>query len=779
MTIPENGSVQRPFSQDIPSVQPANAGPPAKESDILSILQSVNQPEVANKERVISVKSPVDEALLAELLQVLNLQATEIEKELELLEKTKQVLEFVEAYGELQGGLKGAVEVFDATNEKIKSGVEFLEHLLPEVILAKLPSEIQHKNVSRLTTLAGAFLAALEAGFAEAALIYKMKIIEQSKEIIKLMKQTPDQGMPQRPSETKISKLELSLAEWEMNIRMEQEKLAETTIQTRISTASFLVYLASLPLNYIPETSSFAKYATLVSSGVMGLMSFLDVISLGLQLKKATKETQQFIDWQDAYLEWKEEHVVRVSGDLLEKRHKILKEKIAKLKPRFQEIKGKIQAQKENAFRKEMDQLFKMQINQPNLNLASLREALEKWGFSATEEGRKVHFALARLMTNPKDPLLKQKLVEAFQQWMNHPTAMRQQFQCWFTQQIGNNKKLEALLASYVDQQETIEITTKNALKEMVQKKHEIEESFINLKLFGSLANFSLAALTLTISSTLFILGILTLPLGGAGIILMALGTGTAVFGYGLMGASLALAYRERPNLTQFLIQKFFELRYVKLRKGISSYFHQSNEAKLKEIKNKHKEKENRMLEMAQKLFDLHIGFQGDNRSDSDIHKALEAYHKAKREFDESKAVDASKTYEQSAEFVESKEKVKGWSDRLERLEKTMQEKGWEDFAQNASLQVDEKQEAFGSLRAFKEAFKTCDVNLLSDETKDLLKVHLGIDLAALQAQLENNPEAIQNALQKFFAMNEDDVVAFITKQSARLDAKVLHTQMA
>ena len=121
------------------------------------------------------------------------------------------------------------------------------------------------------------------------------------------------------------------------------------------------------------------------------------------------------------------------------------------------------------------------------------------------------------LFLKPHFQTLKPKIQElkqaSFKQ--NNPAASKKQFQTWFRKQSQDD-----LLRFYIDHQETIENTTKNALKEMVSKKFEIETRFINFKLTRSSLAFSLATISLTVGCTLAVIGLLTSPVGGAGLIL-------------------------------------------------------------------------------------------------------------------------------------------------------------------------------------------------------------------------------------------------------------------
>jgi hypothetical protein len=69
-----------------------------------------------------------------------------------------------------------------------------------------------------------------------------------------------------------------------------------------------------------------------------------------------------------------------------------------------------------------------------------------------------------------------------------------------------------------------------------------------------------------------------------------------------------------------------------------------------------------------------------------------------------------------------------------------------------------------------------CDFDMLSPATKELLKDQLGINVRTLKESIKKNPEAVKEALLKYFFMDDASYAKFIKKQNI---IKELHTPQA
>ena len=805
----------------------------------------------------VTKKAPVEDAILEQLDQILHIQETEIEKELEKLENDQRNQKLViSALLEAGEWSSWAHESFDITDEAASSGLEFLENVLPHELLVKILSEYKFEKLGRLTTLSTVFLRALNSGSQGVALICRNKILHQSQELCKQLQaacavpaSSEWTDIPQEIDETietqkkqtlapeELKRMGQMLLKWEASLKEEEKILKEEKLQFKISLASTILYVLSVPLTCFPK-EAVLEYTKEAAVGISWILSALEIIVLGLELRKSTKEANTLNKWADAYLKWQEQHqprfnitengaqrvqffssfvpiplseeehekalfefinqaknlsqirshlkdlnislepsltskkelllylqanllyrnqlvsayikfhrtieslnaIIVTSRNLLEKRENIVKKKILLLTPHFHSIEAQIKELKKGTFVRDMQQLLWEQIQDPLCTSKEIKQQLQNWGLydsPINEKNQKLIQALNQFEIASQEGMpafeQKQNVIRELHQWMDHSTAMDEQFQDWFQKQSK-----ESLIQFYVDHQETIEHTTKNALKQMVKQKHEIESRFINFKLTKAHIHFAVAAIALTISITFVILGLISIPFGGAGLILLLVSLGTTAVSLGLLGASYYQAHHEKPHATTTLTLPFqTKVMWAKIRTSIHAYFNQAKEKKL--------------LAVAKILHRLHSATESAERqNNAEYQIALTNYKKAKLDFEE------------------SQEKIKYWSQKLKRLETHLVEKSWQDFAYQASLKIADSPAAFDTLRAFKEALQACNLHLLSDETKTLLEVQLGVDLDALQDQIRKDPESIRNTLQEFFVLDDADLVSFIRKRELK-----------
>ncbi|MBA2369067.1 MAG: hypothetical protein H0V82_08610 [Candidatus Protochlamydia sp.] len=346
----------------------------------------------------------------------------------------------------------------------------------------------------------------------------------------------------------------------------------------------------------------------------------------------------------------------------------------------------------------------------------------------------------------------------------------------------------DSLLGSYVDYQKTIEQTTKNALKELITKKNEVEENFSKFKFTQSAVTYGIAQVTAIVSISLAVIGLLTTPIAGAGLILIALSVPPILFSIGFMVASKYYNQLYRPqesSLTTYVmdIKKIF------------------NVVKMAVIEYQQTAKEKKVIDTAEILANLinpESGIERDNEYEMKEELAIEAFEQA----------------------VEDRNKYRGkidkWNAKLQHYQKKLEHARWNDFASYAirdkkdapSIPLENVEDlknftlraahlktaspskplpAFGKLKAldspdlelnqgtlqaFNTAFQITDLDLISPETKSLLEIFLGLDMKALQEDSKENSHAIKNALQKFFVINNDEYVTFIRNQIAYLEAK-------
>jgi hypothetical protein len=126
----------------------------------------------------------------------------------------------------------------------------------------------------------------------------------------------------------------------------------------------------------------------------------------------------------------------------------------------------------------------------------------------------------------------------------------------------------------------------------------------------------------------------------------------------------------------------------------------------------------------------------------------------------------------------------------VDELEQKLGRLGWQDFAKNASLQIGKARkemdapqtpfmgpihptqarlEGFDSLTALNEALQKSDFDLLSEETLYIMESQLGISKTELQTMINEGGNSLELLLQKFSVLKQDEILRFITRQTARM----------
>lgn len=728
----------------------------------------------------ITKKSPIQDNLLLELKQILNLREEKIERELQDLESQELHQDTIDDLLKIESW---GYSLTSSVNKKLKFGIEFLKRVFPEGIFDQIPSLQKAVQLKDLASLGTNFLTAIDAGTQGLALICKSKILIKSKELLKEIKAKHAQDLAQTDSSQQISKkspeqqafleakqkkIQKILDEWELQIQLEEQQLEEDKGQFQLNTASYSLNLLTAPIEYLSIDSFVSKPLKLANSFISWIAAGLDIVSSVFTLKKTTENIDQFNQWKESFKNWQDEHLPKVkisergkfqknnfidaSKNLLIKRQVLMEKKITELMPRFSSFQTKIQDFKKPQFIKEVRALRQI-LENPRCTPHEIEERFQAYGFfqpaMAVQNQQLLaafeQFKNAKLSQTPDSVAAvsesQQNLMDQLNQWMDHPTAMNQQFQQWFR---GESK--ENLLRSYLDHQETVEHLTKNALKQMVNQKHDLESSFLDFKLKSFKIYLSIAVLVVTLNITIKVLGLLTLPMGGLGVLLLILSNGSFIVNLGLCAAGGYQASHYRPYSAQLLSISFLmKMAMAKLKTSIQAYLHQAKDKKL--------------IETAKILYALHstsIPTSSQKKTSPEYQKALANYKKAK------------------AEFQQSQDKFNEWSKKVNELETRVAKEGWKDFAQYASLKTSDQAADFDTLRAFQKAIEACDLSLLSDETRQLLEVQLGVDLDTLQVQMNQNPEEIKNTLQKFFALDDAGLVKFINHQKARIKKGLL-----
>lgn len=339
----------------------------------------------------------------------------------------------------------------------------------------------------------------------------------------------------------------------------------------------------------------------------------------------------------------------------------------------------------------------------------------------------------------------KQKL-EELNVALNEAQAKIQEVEHWAIQQWIDNQSEDRLLSTYVDYHAILDPTIKNAMAEMVQKKHEIQKSFLKMKTTDLGLRFTVSAIIFGVALTLAILALAANPFAGAALIFTVLSVGSTLLGIGLMGAGYYHAYKQQPGLTAATLKgAYIRLGYFQVRMTLSSI-----KEKIVELGRKIAQKRRDLVDnIVQKLSPVSKLSSKEGYEETVVEKGIA----------EQKEADQLKKSQKQSEI---------WKAKADALEIELQEITWKDFADQAKLKVAAKETEFDTLETLNHLLTSCDFDLLSEDTKYLLENQLGINIHELQAKINENPNdpaIVKKLVRDFFNMHDDAFAVFTTKQ--------------
>lgn len=743
-------SIPFPVAVDfVPSKEPPLTVPTTKEQvlweNLLPLLSKLTSDEMR---QFIAKKTPADETFAIQLKE----EAAVVEKkflELENAQKGQDILNAAEALKE------GTFHYVDHTKYMVRDGVDFLDSVLPPAIRDKYFTPFL-EEFGALGQSSIVFLSVLDFGTAGIAAIYKGKILNQTRQLLEKIKQET----------ASLSAQDLKkLKKWEVSLKLAEKAFEEEKIGLAIGGTFSVLLVSALTLSQIPKTL-FAAVES-VASGVSWTTSVLWVAVLELYVKNAKEKSQQLSDWSETFQKWQKQHQPTFEEAKIGKETfiRFRVDQPQKLPQPFVSDEEHAQAffeliHKAKTLEQARDQLKDFGI-ELNANLTTKEDLLAHAmtdltlidsyiGFQRTLEKLDTTIRISRDLLEKRKAIVQKKILllkprfQALEPAIKelHRTLFQNKagFEAWYTSQTP-----ETLLQTYVDHQETLEHTTKNALQEMVVHKHEIEGRFLDFKVAKYRIHLNWNLISLITSVVLAIIGASTIPFGGVGLILLFLSVGSFAVTTGIIGAGFYQSHREKPMTTNLLFQGIqAKMLWANLNQAVYKYQHLAKEKKL--------------IESMHLLLTLPTDIKSVDYQNAVI-----------------------KLRQSEIDFLKSQQQVEIWSKHAKQLEEKLNQAKWQDFAHQAHLQLSQATEPnahsaahFDTLRAFHEAFQSCDLQLLSPETKALLEVELGLDLEALQSQVKQDPEAIKKALQKFFNLDDGGLLSFIDYQKASIEEKVI-----
>ena len=570
-------------------------------------------------------------------------------------------------------------------------------------------------------------LSTLNLGLQGTSLICKSRVLAKIRELLTLEKEkqglTPD-------LQARLTKLEA------------QEKELQTKKTMYFNKAGMHgMKVAKIPLNLIRGFQLFAPIVKVASSALTWGSSIFGFILAAGMIKGKLHNAQEYNEWVKAF---KEEAAGPEAAmfdnpvkELLEKRQQAMQTKIVKLEgeggaePLIPEIAQTLLRQVSQLLKK---QPLSSQETPTEVVDAYLKEQF--FPFLLTKE----FFSIP--LTDHEEDHVKQKRTEIedihkhFDEMLAKITpAVLTALTAYFQpneapldevalqnlkQQLSTIIPEPDLLNFYVRHQETIEHQLKNSLLQMVSTKHQMEKTFINLDLRQSQTIFSISTLTLAASVALAILGFITTPIGGVGLIFLGLSSLSFALSLGFSIAGYYYASKQRLHLTwECLKWTDIRLLYAELRLNIAKY---------------------------------------------QLGQVAAKYHGTTE-----KVIITSETPLASlpTTLAKTKEKIRIWSEQVETLRERLSRAAWRDFLSHHSSKRLDSVQATEILEDFNQAMKECNFQLLSQTTRIFLERQLGMNVEKIKKEMADSPEALKNALKKLFVFDESELIKFIKVQKA------------
>lgn len=336
------------------------------------------------------------------------------------------------------------------------------------------------------------------------------------------------------------------------------------------------------------------------------------------------------------------------------------------------------------------------------------------------------------------------------------------------------------LIEQYTDHQETISLSTRNALKALAKEKIDSERKFFNFKfaqnslLYGLtvVSSLSMIVLKITAAATL-----IALPIAAMIAPMVVVPVATTL----MLAAGLFLFYKHKPNL----FKTTFKLTKLQLSLSKVPLWFNNFRLRTKKIA---QESNNTALELISARNQEFMGLAAKKSIDekllpSELKPLLKKLKKAASDELDEKGVQAiflkeNEKLQSQKQKLEKKikkleKKAAYWNERYQALIDKVNQAASQDFAQSARMatQLIKEEVAPGKFET-----KEFDVNiydilvegllegkwLMDAETDAILRTKMGINLSKIP---NDQRKEIRNALLDFFVMNDSAMLNFIKNQ--------------
>lgn len=357
-----------------------------------------------------------------------------------------------------------------------------------------------------------------------------------------------------------------------------------------------------------------------------------------------------------------------------------------------------------------------------------------------------------------------------------------------FKQHLQNPTFKDSLLEQYCEHQDTIALSTRNALKSLGKEKINSEKKFFNLKLSQSKIAFAILVLSTIASITLQVLtiaGAIALPL-----LIMAIpGVGPAIAGMALMGLGLYFLHKYKPNLFKTMFKAVqIRLAFYQIPLAIRKY-----QLSYKEFYQKEKIAQIKLISIPllqiEGLLKMQEPLSEDNIPPKLFHllkklklsavdKLTEDPNISREKIELLKAILENELIEYQLEKKKIDEEVRkleqkidDLSEKVISLQNAITRAGAKDFANTLNLSKEPvSKEPVDIYTIMAEGILFGNWKL-DEQTDKILKEKMGIDVSSILSQLPNGSkdlDMIKKSLKTFFGMDDSAMLSFFRDQKIK-----------
>lgn len=537
----------------------------------------------------------------------------------------------------------------------------------------------------------------LDLGSGVASIFYKSQLIETVKaELDKLREKRP----PLDPGQlARLEKLE-KIVNYESELLSSQKK--EQGIRSFKNFFSYITFVISW-VQSDPISQQVLNSANTLISGVSTALN-------GLFFYRAHRDLKEHRNWSADYKNWMQQQTLTISNEPT-----ILKETQKKVQQVLTMRKERHDKQVEN---------LRNKLKNGEIDITTIHQRLIEMKRPGLKQKNLSKDQFSLLLTEKLGVPLDAKVVEALrkeylkQRQLEQTTHLNRmlKLETKCLQNWIKHQSLDQVLSMYVEHQAVLNTTIKQSLGEMVQKKHQIEKSFMKMKHLKAGLQFSASTILFSAALALGIIALVTNPVGAAVLILASLSVASSLLTMALISATYYQSHTQKPNVTAASLKgAYVQLYYYYTRAALASLKEKIGEYVSATIQ-----------EVSQQIF--------------------------------SKKPMIDKRVETESQ---------SWSKQADTLYQELEALTWKDFASKADLKVAEPiGTSFDTLETLQQLLTHCDLEQLSTETKTLLEKYLGINVASLQNDIQKDPLSVKQMLRSFFNMYSDAFAKFVGQQN-------------